>query len=112
MEETTKMEEVLTEAAEAIDEITDIATPINMDVMPSGPSKGFVALVAGGVAAIAVTAFVAVKRHKKKKAANRKESDDFKEIDDGIERVDVETAEVERAEPTFVEVDQKEETEE
>lgn len=45
----------------------------------SGPSKGFLALVAGGVVAVAVGAVVAVKRHKKKKSEKAKETDDYED---------------------------------
>lgn len=56
----------------------------------SGPSKGFIALVVGGIAAVAVGATVAINRHKKKKAAvQEKEEDDF-DFDEHVDEGDVE----------------------
>lgn len=40
-----------------------------------GPSKSFVAIVAGGIAAVAIGATVLIRKHKKKKAAKNQEAD-------------------------------------
>lgn len=64
----------------------------------SGPSKGFVALVVGGIAAVAVGAAVAIKRHKKKKADAQvkkeiEEDDDLEVVDMDDEDLDETPAE-------------------
>lgn len=46
----------------------------------SGPSKGFVTLVVGGLAAAVAGGIVAFRRHKKKKLENE-EFDDFVDVD-------------------------------
>lgn len=77
--------EVTTEVSGAEEVTQDIA----IEDSSSGPSKGFMALVAGGVAAVVVGTVIAIKRHKKKKAAQKDE--DKIEIDEDGYSDDVET---------------------
>lgn len=96
MEETmnTGVEEVTTEVFET----EEVDQEITIDET-SGPSKGFIALAAGGIAAIVVGTIVAVKRHKKKKADAQKE-DQFEE---GNSDESPSEEEVESLEPEIVE---------
>lgn len=75
MDETMNTElEVTTE----VSELEDVNQDITIDETSYGPSKGFIALVVGGIAAVAVGATIAIKRHKKKKeAALAEEGDKF-----------------------------------
>lgn len=87
MDETMKNEiEVTTETVGA-DEITQ---EIEIEEIPSGPSKGFVGLVIGGALAIGAGAAVAIKRYKRKKAESKKSQDENEESD----IVDIEAEEI------------------
>lgn len=70
--------EVTTEVSGA-DEVT---TDITITDLPPKPSKGFVALVAGGIAALAVGAAVAYQKHKKKKSEAAVEEEEIDDEDD------------------------------
>lgn len=76
----------------------EVTQEVMIEETSSGPSKGFIALVVGGIAAVAVGATVAIKRHKKKKEAAQEqdefEDDDFYEEEDEEETVEVEAEEV------------------
>lgn len=62
---------------DVIEEVTDLVETPDIEFESSeGPSKGFVTLVVGGVAALAVGAGIAWKRHKKKKAEKLVVDDD------------------------------------
>lgn len=78
------------------DEISQEITTI--EETSGGPSKTFVGLVVGGIAAIAIGATVAWKRHKKNKAEKAQESaeEDFEDddFDDEFFDEDLETEEV------------------
>lgn len=78
------------------DEISQEITTI--EETSGGPSKTFVGLVVGGIAAIAIGATVAWKRHKKNKAEKAQESaeEDFEDddFDDEFFDDDLETEEV------------------
>ena len=78
------------------DEVSQEITTI--EETSGGPSKTFVGLVVGGIAAIAIGATVAWKRHKKNKAEKAQESaeEDFEDddFDDEFFDEDLETEEV------------------
>lgn len=68
------------EVATGVSGAEEVTQEITIEETSSGPSKGFIALVVGGIAAVGAT--VAIKRHKKKKAAQAEEEffeDDFDE---------------------------------
>lgn len=70
------------EVATGVSGAEEVTQEITIEETSSGPSKGFIALVVGGIAAVAVGVTVAIKRHKKKKAAQAEEEffeDDFDE---------------------------------
>lgn len=79
------MDETMNTGVEVTTEVSgveEVPQEITIEETSSGPSKGFIALVVGGIAAVAVGATVAIKRHKKKKAAQAEEEffeDDFDE---------------------------------
>lgn len=54
------------EVATGVSGAEEVTQKITIEKTSSGPSKGFIALVVGGIAAVGAT--VAIKRHKKKKA--------------------------------------------
>lgn len=60
----------------------------NLEPSAGGPSKGFVALAVGAVAAVVIGATVAIKRHKKKKADAKAQAEDFDEEYDDYEDYD------------------------
>lgn len=78
------------------DEVSQEITTI--EETSGGPSKTFVGLVVGGIAAVAIGATVAWKRHKKNKAEKAQESaeEDFEDddFDDEFFDEDPETEEV------------------
>lgn len=81
----------------------EVTQKITIEETSSGPSKGFIALVVGGIAAVAVAvgATVATKQHKKKKAAQAEEEffeDDVEEDLEGEEDDWVETEEDQKEE--------------
>ena len=78
----------------------EVKPEIMIEETSGGPSKTFVGLVVGGIAAVAIGATVAWKRHKKNKAEKAQEpaeedfeDDDFYEED--LEAEEVMTEEVE-----------------
>ena len=62
----------------------EVKPEIMIEETSGGPSKTFVGLVVGGIAAVAIGATVAWKRHKKNKAEKAQEpaEEDFEEDDD------------------------------
>ena len=78
------------------DEVSQEITTI--EETSGGPSKTFIGLVVGGIAAVAIGATVAWKRHKKNKAEKAQESaeEDFEDddFDDEFFDEDLETEEV------------------
>ena len=76
----------------------EVSQEITIEETSGGPSKTFVGLVVGGIAAIAIGATVAWKRHKKNKAEKAQESaeEDFEDddFDDEFFDEDLETEEV------------------
>ena len=87
--------EVTTEVS-GKDEVSQEITTI--EETSGGPSKTFIGLVVGGIAAVAIGATVAWKRHKKNKAEKAQESaeEDFEDddFDDEFFDEDLETEEV------------------
>lgn len=71
-----------TEATTEVSEVDGMNQNIEINDCSDGPSKGFIALVVGGIAAVAVGAAVAIKRHKKKKAARAEEAVDYEDEED------------------------------
>lgn len=64
--------------------------------VPSGPSKGFVAFVAGTIAAATIAAAVAISKHKKKKAdAKSKDEEPIDVVAEVVEENPAETVEAE-----------------
>ena len=61
----------------------EVSQEITIEETSGGPSKTFVGLVVGGIAAVAVGATVAWKRHKKNKAEKAQEAaeEDFEDDD-------------------------------
>ena len=76
----------------------EVSQEITIEETSGGPSKTFVGLVVGGIAAVAVGATVAWKRHKKNKAEKAQEpaEEDFEDddFDDEFLDEDSETEEV------------------
>ena len=76
----------------------EVKPEITIEETSDGPSKTFVGLVVGGIAAVAVGATVAWKRHKKNKAEKAQETaeEDFEDddFDDEFLDEDSETEEV------------------
>lgn len=62
----------------------EVSQEITIEETSGGPSKTFVGLVVGGIAAVAIGATVAWKRHKKNKAEKAQEAaeEDFEDDDD------------------------------
>ena len=87
--------EVTTDVSGAEEVSQEITT---IEETSGGPSKTFVGLVVGGIAAVAIGATVAWKRHKKNKAEKAQESaeEDFEDddFDDEFFDEDLETEEV------------------
>lgn len=63
----------------------EVSQEITIEETSGGPSKTFVGLVVGGIAAVAIGATVAWKRHKKKKAAKAQEAEEDFEDDEFYE---------------------------
>lgn len=76
----------------------EVSQEITIEETSGGPSKTFVGLVVGGIAAVAIGATVAWKRHKKNKAEKAQEpaEEDFEDddFDDEFFDEDLETEEV------------------
>ena len=77
----------------------EVSQEIAIEETSGGPSKTFVGLVVGGIAAVAIGATVAWKRHKKNKAEKAQEpaeedfDDEFLDEDSETEEVAAETTE-------------------
>lgn len=75
------MAETMNTGVEVTTEVSgeEVKPEIMIEESSGGPSKTFVGLVVGGIAAVAIGATVAWKRHKKKKAekAQEAEEEDF-----------------------------------
>lgn len=63
------MEETMNTGMDVSTEVSETAAQeVSVEEISSGPSKGFVALVVGGIAAAGIGVAVMIKKHKKKKA--------------------------------------------
>lgn len=86
------MDDTMNTGVEVTTEVSgaeDVTQEITIEETSGGPSKGFMALVVGGIAAAVVGTVVAVKRHKKKKASESAdeeyEDEDFDEFVDDLD---------------------------
>lgn len=96
MGENIENNEVETEVSVPTEDVQDVTFE---EGTSSGPSKGFLTFIAGGVVAIAVGATVAISRHKKKKADAKAKTEDPIVVD--VEIVEEKTAD--DGEPEVVE---------
>ena len=93
------MDETMNTGVEVTTEVSgeEVKPEITIEETSGGPSKTFVGLVVGGIAAVAIGATVAWKRHKKNKAEKAQEAaeEDFEDdFDDEFLDEDSETEEV------------------
>ena len=80
------MDETMNTGVEVTTDVSgedEVSQEITIEETSGGPSKTFVGLVVGGIAAVAIGATVAWKRHKKKKAEKAQEpaEEDFEDDD-------------------------------
>lgn len=80
------MDETMNTGVEVTTDVSgedEISQEITIEESSGGPSKTFVGLVVGGIAAVAIGATVAWKRHKKNKAEKAQEAaeEDFEDDD-------------------------------
>ena len=96
------MDDTMNTGVEVTTEVSgeEVKPEIMIEETSGGPSKTFVGLVVGGIAAVAIGATVAWKRHKKNKAEKAQEpaeedfdDDDFYEEDLEAEEVTTEAVE-------------------
>lgn len=78
------MDETMNTGVEVTTDVSgddEVSQEITIEETSGGPSKTFVGLVVGGIAAVAIGATVAWKRHKKKKAEKAQEAaeEDFED---------------------------------
>lgn len=88
----------------------EVSQEITIEECSGGPSKTFVGLVVGGIAAVAIGATVAWKRHKKKKAAKAQEAEEDFEEDEFYEEDFEEDLEDGESAPEVVEEDTEKKT--
>lgn len=82
------MDETMNTGVEVTTEVSgteEVSQEITFEGCSGGPSKAFVGLVVGGIAAVVIGATVAWKRHKKKKAAKAQEAEEDFEDDEFYE---------------------------
>ena len=95
------MDETMNTGVEVTTDVSgeEVKPEIMIEETSGGPSKTFVGLVVGGIAAVAIGATVAWKRHKKNKAEKAQEpaeedfDDEFLDEDSETEEVAAETTE-------------------
>ena len=87
----------------------EVKPEITIEETSSGPSKMFIGLVVGGIAAVAIGATVAWKRHKKNKAEKAQEAaeEDFEDDDFYEEDLDEDPEDEEVAAETTAELVEK-----
>lgn len=82
------MDETMNTGVEVTTDVSgaeEVSQEITIEETSGGPSKTFVGLVVGGIAAVAIGATVAWKRHKKKKAAKAQDAEEDFEDDEFYE---------------------------
>lgn len=107
IKEEINMDETKNTEVEVTTEVSgeEVKPEIMVEESSGGPSKTFVGLVVGGIAAVAIGATVAWKRHKKKKAEKAQEAaeEDFEDdlyvedLDEDLEAEEVTTEVVDEA---------------
>lgn len=103
------MDETMNTGVEVTTDVSgaeEVSQEITIEETSGGPSKTFVSLVVGGIAAVAIGATVVWKRHKKKKAAKAQDAEEDFEDDEFYEEDfedDPEEEVVEEAAPETVE---------
>lgn len=78
------MDDTMNTGVEVTTEVSgaeDVTQEITIEETSGGPSKGFMALVVGGIAATVIGTVVAVKRHKKKKASELADEEEYEDVD-------------------------------
>lgn len=102
------MDETMNTGVEVTTEVSgeEVKPEIMVEESSGGPSKTFVGLVVGGIAAVAIGATVAWKRHKKNKAEKAQEAaeEDFEDDDFYEEDLDEDPEAEEVAAETTAEV--------
>lgn len=103
------MDETMNTGVEVTTDVSgaeEVSQEITIEESSGGPSKTFVGLVVGGIAAVAIGATVAWKRHKKKKAAKAQDAaeEDFEDDDFYWEDLDEDPETEEVAAETTAEV--------
>lgn len=102
------MDETMNTGVEVTTEVSEeeVKPEIMIEEVSGGPSKTFVGLVVGGIAAVAIGATVAWKRHKKNKAEKAQEAaeEDFEDDDFYDEDLDEDPETEEVAAETTAEV--------
>ena len=89
------MDDTMNTGVEVTTEVSgeEVKPEIMIEETSGGPSKTFVGLVVGGIAAVAIGATVAWKRHKKNKAEKAQEPAE-EDFDDDFYEEDLEAEEV------------------
>lgn len=90
--------EVTTEVIEPESDTSEVVQEITIEDLPSGSNKGFAALVAGGIAAVAIGATIAIRKHKKKKTKDAEERESNSEEQPEEDIIDVDAEEVQKKE--------------
>ena len=90
------MDDTMNTGVEVTTEVSgeEVKPEIMIEETSGGPSKTFVGLVVGGIAAVAIGATVAWKRHKKNKAEKAQEAAEEDFEDDDFYEEDLEAEEV------------------
>lgn len=98
------MDDTMNTGVEVTTEVSgeEVKPEIMIEETSGGPSKTFVGLVVGGIAAVAIGATVAWKRHKKNKAEKAQEpaEEDFEDDDFYDEDLEAEEVTTEAVEET------------
>ena len=105
------MDDTMNTGVEVTTEVSgeEVKPEIMIEETSGGPSKTFVGLVVGGIAAVAIGATVAWKRHKKNKAEKAQEAaeEDFEDDDFYEEDIDEDPEDEEVAAETTAELVEK-----
>ena len=102
------MDETMNTGVEVTTDVSgaeEVSQEITIEETSGGPSKTFVGLVVGGIAAVAIGATVAWKRHKKKKAAKAQDAEeDFEDAENYEEDLEEDSEDEEVVEQAATEV--------